>query len=116
MSFYVQMCMSFLITGYAIFFFLLPCLFLPSPLQVTQVTENLTGVSLEHEKLLAEKEHTEQTMNECIYQQLQNITSLTQARDDLQQMLEDMEAERDQLKDDVQENRERVSISSCFKF
>ncbi|XP_059578334.1 centromere-associated protein E isoform X3 [Alligator mississippiensis] len=75
--------------------------------KVTQVTENLTGVSLEHEKLLAEKEHTEQTMNECIYQQLQNITSLTQARDDLQQMLEDMEAERDQLKDDVQENRER---------
>ncbi|XP_019381632.1 PREDICTED: centromere-associated protein E isoform X4 [Gavialis gangeticus] len=75
--------------------------------KVTQVTENLTGISLEHEKLLVEKEHTEQTMNECIYQQLQKITSLTQARDDLQQMLEDIEAERDQLKDDVQENKER---------
>ncbi|NWR61489.1 CENPE protein, partial [Bucorvus abyssinicus] len=73
----------------------------------TEVTENLTRVSSEYGKLLAEKEHLERTMNEHICQQLEKIALLNQEKDELQQMVEMCKAERDQLKADCQESKER---------
>ncbi|XP_053884844.1 centromere-associated protein E [Malaclemys terrapin pileata] len=75
--------------------------------KVIQLSENLTRVSCEHDKLLAEKEHIEQTMNERICPQLQEISSVTQEREEFQQSLACVRAERDQLKMDIEENKER---------
>ncbi|XP_034628454.1 centromere-associated protein E [Trachemys scripta elegans] len=75
--------------------------------KVIQLSENLTLVSCEHDKLLAEKERIEQTMNERICPQLQEISSVTQERDEFQQSLACVRAERDQLKMDIEENKER---------
>lgn len=80
--------------------------------QITQVTENLTHVSSEYGKLLAEKEQTERTVNEQIRQQLEKITLLNQEKDELQQMVETCKAERLQLEADCQESKERVRIKS----
>lgn len=80
--------------------------------QITQVTENLTHVSSEYGKLLAEKEQTERTVNEQIRQQLEKITLLNQEKDELQQMVETCKAERHQLEADCQESKERVRIKS----
>ncbi|KAM7168718.1 centromere-associated protein E isoform 1-T1 [Macrochelys suwanniensis] len=74
--------------------------------KVIQLSENLTLVSCEHDKLLAEKERIEQIMNERICLQLQEISSVTQ-RDEFQQILACVSAERDQLKVDIEENKER---------
>lgn len=78
--------------------------------QLTEVTENLAHVSSEYGKLLAEKEHLERTMNEHICQQLDKITLLNQEKDELQEMVETCKAERDQLKADCQESKERVRV------
>ncbi|XP_009883830.1 PREDICTED: centromere-associated protein E [Charadrius vociferus] len=75
--------------------------------KLNEVTENLTRVSSEYGKLLAEKEQIERTMNEHICQQLEKITLLTQEKDKLQQMVETCKAERDQLEADCQESKER---------
>ncbi|XP_050751995.1 centromere-associated protein E [Gymnogyps californianus] len=75
--------------------------------KLTEVTENLTHVSSEYGKLLAEKEQNEKTMNERICQQLEKITLLNQEKDELQQMLETCKAERDQLEADCRESKER---------
>ncbi|XP_010138466.1 PREDICTED: centromere-associated protein E-like, partial [Buceros rhinoceros silvestris] len=75
--------------------------------KLTEVTENLARVSSEYGKLLAEKEHLERTMNEHICQQLEKITVLNQEKDELQEMVEMCKAERDQLKADCQESKER---------
>lgn len=80
--------------------------------QLTEVTENLTRVSSEYGKLLAEKEQNERTMNEHIHQQLEKITLLNQEKDELQQIVETCKAERDQLEADCQESKERVCIKS----
>lgn len=78
--------------------------------QLNEVTENLTRVSSEYGKLLAEKEQIERTMNEHICQQLEKITLLTQEKDELRQIVETYKAERDQLEADCQESKERVCI------
>ncbi|XP_054058213.1 centromere-associated protein E isoform X2 [Rissa tridactyla] len=75
--------------------------------KLTEVTENLTHVSSEYGKLLAEKEQIERTMNETISQQLEKITLLNQEKDELRQMVETCKAERDQLQADCQESKER---------
>ncbi|KAM9295927.1 centromere-associated protein E [Morus bassanus] len=75
--------------------------------KLTEVTENLTHVSSEYGKLLAEKEQIERTMNEQICQQLEKITLLNQEKDELQQMVETCKAERDQLQADFQESKEK---------
>lgn len=80
--------------------------------QLTEVTENLTHVSSEYGKLLAEKEQNERTMNEHIRQQHEKITLLNQEKDELQQIVETCKAERDQLEADCQESKERVCIKS----
>lgn len=56
--------------------------------QLTEVTENLTRVSAEYAKLLAEKEQTERAVNEQVCQQLERITLLNKEKDELQQMVE----------------------------
>ncbi|XP_054018723.1 centromere-associated protein E [Dryobates pubescens] len=73
----------------------------------TEVTENLTRVSSEYGKLLAEKEQMERTMNEHISKQLDNITVLKQEKDELQQVVETCRAERGRLEADCQESKER---------
>ncbi|XP_009866288.1 PREDICTED: centromere-associated protein E, partial [Apaloderma vittatum] len=75
--------------------------------KLTEVTENLTHVSSEHGKLLAEKEQIERTMNEHLCQQLEKITLLNQEKAELQQMVEVCKAERDQLEADCRESKER---------
>ncbi|NXV50361.1 CENPE protein, partial [Uria aalge] len=75
--------------------------------KLTEVTENMTRVSSEYGKLLAEKEQTERTMNETISQQLEKITLLNQEKDELRQLVETCKAERDQLEADCQESKER---------
>ncbi|NWU63816.1 CENPE protein, partial [Pterocles burchelli] len=75
--------------------------------KLTEVTENLTRVSSEYAKLLAEKEQIEGTMNERVCQQLEKITLLHQEKDELQQMVETCKAERDQLEADCRESKER---------
>ncbi|XP_069639599.1 centromere-associated protein E [Haliaeetus albicilla] len=75
--------------------------------KLTEVTENLTHVSSEYGKLLAEKEQNERTMNEHIHQQLEKITLLNQEKDELQQIVETCKAERDQLEADCQESKEK---------
>nr|XP_048703284.1 centromere-associated protein E isoform X3 [Caretta caretta]XP_048703285.1 centromere-associated protein E isoform X4 [Caretta caretta] len=80
--------------------------------KVIQLSENLTFVSCEHDKLLAEKERIEQTMNERICPQLQEASSVTQERDEFQQILACVRAERDQLKADIEENKERAEMEN----
>ncbi|XP_009472953.1 PREDICTED: LOW QUALITY PROTEIN: centromere-associated protein E [Nipponia nippon] len=75
--------------------------------KLTEVTENLTHVSSEYDKLLTEKEQTERTMNEHICQQLEKITLLNQEKDELQHMVETCKAERDRLEADCRESKER---------
>ncbi|NWQ94216.1 CENPE protein, partial [Burhinus bistriatus] len=75
--------------------------------KLTEVTENLTHVSSECGKLLAEKEQIERTMNKQICQQLEKITLLNQEKDELRQIVETCKAERDQLEADCQESKER---------
>ncbi|KAM6136691.1 centromere-associated protein E [Phoenicopterus ruber ruber] len=75
--------------------------------QLTAVTENLTHVSSEYGKLLAEREQIERTMNEHICQHLEKITLLNQEKDELQLMVETCKAERDQLGADCLESKER---------
>ncbi|NXG73546.1 CENPE protein, partial [Baryphthengus martii] len=74
--------------------------------KLTEVTENLTHVSSEHGKLLAEKEQIERMMNERICQQLEKIALLNQEKDELQHMAEACKAQRDQLEADCRERKE----------
>ncbi|NWV74730.1 CENPE protein, partial [Dasyornis broadbenti] len=53
-----------------------------------EVTENLTRVSAEYGKLLAEKEQTDRARNEQVCEQLEKITSLSKEKDELQQLVE----------------------------
>ncbi|XP_065547054.1 centromere-associated protein E isoform X2 [Lathamus discolor] len=73
--------------------------------KLTEVTEHLTSVSSEYGKLQAEKEQIERTMNEHFSQQLEKIN---QEKDELQKIVETCKAERDQLKADFQESKERI--------
>ncbi|KAM4780808.1 centromere-associated protein E isoform 2-T2 [Cyanocitta cristata] len=57
-------------------------------IRLTEVTENLTRVSAEYGKLLAEKEQTERAVNEQVCQQLERIASLNKEKVELQQMVE----------------------------
>ncbi|NXE22664.1 CENPE protein, partial [Ardeotis kori] len=75
--------------------------------KLSEVTENLTHVSSEYGKLLAEKEQIERTINERICQHLEKITILNQEKDELQQMVETCKAQRDQLEADCHESREK---------
>ncbi|XP_074848090.1 centromere-associated protein E [Carettochelys insculpta] len=75
--------------------------------KVIQLSENFTLLSSEHDKLLAERECIEQTMNEHLYRHLQEVSSITHERDEFKQILECVRAERDQLKVDIEENKER---------
>ncbi|XP_010128196.1 PREDICTED: centromere-associated protein E, partial [Chlamydotis macqueenii] len=75
--------------------------------KLSEVTENLTHISSEYGKLLAEKEQIERTINERICQHLEKITILNQEKDELQQMVETCKAERDQLEADCRESREK---------
>ncbi|XP_042667809.1 centromere-associated protein E [Centrocercus urophasianus] len=77
--------------------------------KLTEVTENLTRVSSEYGKLLAEKEQTERKMNEQISQQLEKIALLNVEKDELQQMVEVSKTEKDQLKADCQESKEKLT-------
>ncbi|XP_010014100.1 PREDICTED: centromere-associated protein E, partial [Nestor notabilis] len=77
--------------------------------KLTEVTGHLTSVSSEYGKLQAEKEQIERTMNEHFCQQLEKIN---QEKDDLQKIVETCKAERDKLKADCQESKERVCIKS----
>ncbi|NXX75086.1 CENPE protein, partial [Urocolius indicus] len=74
--------------------------------KLTEVTEKLTHVSSEYGTLLAEKEQIERTAKEHICQQLEQIASLHQEKDELQQMVDACKAERDQLKADCQKSKE----------
>ncbi|KAM6313339.1 centromere-associated protein E [Aegotheles albertisi] len=76
-------------------------------LELTGVTENLTRVSSEYDKLLAEKEQIERTLNENICHQLEQITILNKEKDELRQMVEACKAERDQLEADCWESKEK---------
>ncbi|XP_010215383.1 PREDICTED: centromere-associated protein E [Tinamus guttatus] len=75
--------------------------------QLTEVTENLSRASSEYGKLLSEKEQSEQTMKECISEQLDKITSLNQERDQLQQIVENLKVERDQLEANFHKSKEK---------
>ncbi|XP_031464724.1 centromere-associated protein E [Phasianus colchicus] len=76
--------------------------------KLTVVTENLTRISSEYSQLLAEKEQTERRMNEEISQQLEKIALLNVEKDELQQMVEVAKTEKDQLKADCQESKEKL--------
>ncbi|XP_021252505.1 centromere-associated protein E isoform X2 [Numida meleagris] len=76
--------------------------------KLTEVTENLTHISSEYDKLLAEKEQIERTMNEGVSQQLEKIALLNVEKDELQQIVEVSKTEKDQLKADCQESKERL--------
>lgn len=80
--------------------------------QLTEVTENLARISSEYGKLLAEKEQIERRMNEEISQQLEKIALLNVEKDELQQMVEVSKTEKDQLKADCKESKEKVCIKS----
>lgn len=82
--------------------------------QLTEVTENLTRVSSEYGKLLAEKEQMERKMNEHISKQLENIAVLKQEKDELQQVVETCKAERGRLEADCQESKERVCMKKSL--
>ncbi|XP_030305811.1 centromere-associated protein E [Calypte anna] len=75
--------------------------------KLTEVTENLTHVSSEYSKLLAEKEQLERTTKEHTCQQLEKIALLNQEKDELQEMVETCKAEKDQLEADCQESKEQ---------
>ncbi|NWR74872.1 CENPE protein, partial [Centropus unirufus] len=77
--------------------------------KLAEATENLTRVSSEHSKLLAEKEQMERMRNESVSEQLEKITLLNQEKDELQQMVEACKAERDQLEAECRKSKEKSS-------
>uniref|UniRef100_A0A8C6IS92 Uncharacterized protein n=1 Tax=Melopsittacus undulatus TaxID=13146 RepID=A0A8C6IS92_MELUD len=73
--------------------------------KLTEVTGHLSSVSSEYDKLQAEKEQIERTMNEHFSQQLEKIN---QEKDELQKIAEACKAERDQLEADCWKSKERI--------
>ncbi|OXB77558.1 UNVERIFIED_CONTAM: hypothetical protein H355_015850 [Colinus virginianus] len=76
--------------------------------KLSEVSENLTHISSEYGKLLAEKEQIETTVNEGISHQLEKIALLNVEKDELQRMVEVSKTEKDQLKADCQESKKKI--------
>ncbi|XP_062307656.1 centromere-associated protein E [Osmerus eperlanus] len=87
---------------------------LPEELQtrIRQLGEELESVREERDRLLSEKTDTPQNHSEELEELLSKVTSLTEERDQLQEILEGVREERNQLKSDVEEMEMCVVTSS----
>ncbi|KAK6306444.1 hypothetical protein J4Q44_G00233690 [Coregonus suidteri] len=80
--------------------------------QMKQLKEELVSVRAESERLLFEKTDSPQNHAEELEKLLSSVTSLTEERDQLQEILEGVREERNQLKRDLEENVEMQHLNS----
>lgn len=67
----------------------------------------LSNVSCEKDQLLAERtSHS--------YQLKEEISVINQEKQELQKLLQDVRSERDQLKEELQKNSDKVGVGSCI--
>lgn len=78
--------------------------FSPS-LQIQQLTETLHRVSSEKDQLLAERTSHSSQLKE-------QMSSINEEKEELQKLLQDTRAERDQLKMELQKTSEMVGVAS----
>nr|XP_023647040.1 centromere-associated protein E isoform X5 [Paramormyrops kingsleyae] len=76
--------------------------------QIQQLGEELQLVRSERDSLLSERTDSAQGLEEKLEKLHSQVTSITQERDQLQEMLEGVRAERNQLKNDIEENVVRI--------
>lgn len=82
-------------------------LFFSPILQIQQLTETLNSVSSEKDLLLAERATHSSQLKE-------QISSISQEKDELQKLLQDISSERDQLKMELQKSSEMVGVANCM--
>lgn len=75
-----------------------------------QLSDALESGEAERERLLFEKTDSPQNHAEELEKLLSTVTSLTGERDQLQEILEGIREERNQLKRDLEDNVEMVSL------
>ncbi|XP_072570027.1 uncharacterized protein [Paramormyrops kingsleyae] len=76
--------------------------------KIQQLGEELQLVRSERDSLLSERTDSAQGLEEKLEKLHSQVTSITQERDQLQEMLEGVRAERNQLKNDIEENVVRI--------
>ncbi|XP_045082819.1 centromere-associated protein E isoform X5 [Coregonus clupeaformis] len=76
--------------------------------QAKQLSEELESVRAERERLLSEKTDSPQNHAKELEKLLSTVTSLTEERDQLQEILEGVREERNQLKRDLKKNVEMM--------
>lgn len=81
--------------------------FFPPILQIQQLTETLNSISSEKDLLLAERATHSSQLKE-------QISSISQEKDELQKLLQDISSERDQLKMELQKSSEMVGVANCM--
>ena len=83
-------------------------------LQIKQLSEELQLVRSERDALQSERTNTAHILEEEQEKLHSRVTSLAEERDQLQEILEGVRGERSQLKRDVQEKEEMVSIRTTL--
>lgn len=76
--------------------------------------EKLKGAEAERDGLLAEKEASLQTCTEETEKLLSRVTSLSEERDHLQEILEALRQEKNQLRAELEERMEMVTRPPAF--
>ncbi|XP_048876324.1 centromere-associated protein E [Brienomyrus brachyistius] len=84
--------------------------------QIQQLDEELQLVQSERDTLLSERTDSAQGLEEKLEKLHLQVTSITQERDQLQEVLEALREERNQLKKDLQENlQEAIKVQDALK-
>eukprot|EP00064_Thunnus_orientalis_P011023 superscaffoldBa00001553_g11053 len=79
--------------------------------QIRTLTEKLESVEAERNSLLSEKEASCQTSTEEMKELLCRVTSLTEERDQLQEILEGLRQEKNQLKAELEDRMDMMSAT-----
>ncbi|XP_078030223.1 centromere-associated protein E isoform X9 [Epinephelus lanceolatus] len=81
--------------------------------EIQRLTEELESVRAERDSLLSGKEASCQTSTEEMEKLLCRVTSLTEERDQLQEILEGLRQEKQQLKAELEDKMEMVAQVQC---
>uniref|UniRef100_A0A667XU91 Centromere-associated protein E n=1 Tax=Myripristis murdjan TaxID=586833 RepID=A0A667XU91_9TELE len=82
-------------------------------LQIQQLTAEIESVRAERDTLLSERAANLQTSGDETEQLLSKVTSLSEERDQLQEILEGLREEKRQLKADLEERMETLQVQVC---
>ena len=82
--------------------------------QIKTLTEELEGVRAERNGLF-EKEASCQTSTEEMKELLCRVTSLTEERDQLQEILEGLRQEKNQLRAELEDRMDTLQTEVCFR-